>query len=206
VAANRFELLVSWYLRFNGYFTTTDFSIHPNFKKQAGGTDVDVLAVRFPHSREYQRRFDFERDERIVGNRKVDFVICEVKSGVCDINPNSWRDPARGNVQYAICWMGFEADDNLIEAIAETVHKIGRWDSPNQTHSVRFLTFGKVINDKLVHEMPAVPQILHSRVIEFLARRFTTGCYQIERSNWDRDVQHLLEWAECGRDQETQSE
>ena len=61
MAANRFELLATWYLRFNGFFTTPDFTIHPNFKKQGGGTDADVLAVRFRHSGEFQRRFQFEQ-------------------------------------------------------------------------------------------------------------------------------------------------
>src|SRR5438128_2340588 len=55
--ANRFEALATWYLRFNGYFTTPDFTVHPDFRNQPGGTDADVLAVRFPHSKEYQRRF-----------------------------------------------------------------------------------------------------------------------------------------------------
>jgi len=197
VAANRFELLVSWYLRFNGYFTAPDFSIHPNFKKQPGGTDGDVIAVRFPHSREYQRRFDFERDLTLINNRQIDFVICEVKSGKCDINPNSWRDPQRENVQYAIRWMGFEADDKAIETIAVALYRSGRWDSPEQTHSVRFLSFGRRVNDKLGLEMPTVQQILHHRVIEFLARRFTTGCYQIDRSNWDDDIQEFAEL--CGQ-------
>jgi hypothetical protein len=208
VAANRFELLVGWYLRFNGYFTTPDFSIHPNFRKQPGGTDGDVIAVRFPYSREHQRRFNFERDLALINDQQTDFVICEVKSGVCDINSNSWRDPKRENVQYAIRWMGFAADDALVETIAAALYKIGRWDSPEQNHCVRFLSFGKTLNDKLRQEMPAVQQILHCMVIEFLARRFTTGCYQIDRSNWDIEIQEfaelcshqrvhqLLDWAE----------
>jgi len=50
MAANRFELLATWYLRFNGYFTIQDFTVHPDFRKQGGGTDTDILAVRFPHS------------------------------------------------------------------------------------------------------------------------------------------------------------
>ena len=95
MAANRFELLAMWYLRFNGYFTTQDFTVHPNFRTQAGGTDADILAVRFPHSEEYQRRFNFGRDQDLIRPDRTDFMICEVKSGRCDINQKTWLDPAR---------------------------------------------------------------------------------------------------------------
>src|SRR5882762_6253059 len=88
--ANRFELLATWYLRFNGYFTTANFSVHPDFRNRPGGTDADIIAVRFPHSREYQRRFNFDRDTSLIRPARLDFLICEGKSGPCDINQNSW--------------------------------------------------------------------------------------------------------------------
>lgn len=207
MAANRFELLAGWYLRFNGYFTTLDFSVHPDCKKQAGGTDADVLAVRFPHSDEYQKRFNFERDLALITDKQIDFLISEVKSGLCDINQNSWLNPERKNVEYAIRWMGFESQEEEINEIAAQLYRTGRWNSCKRNCCVRFVAFGDRINDELARKMPAIHQITHDRVIEYLAVRFTTGCCLIQRSNWDPDIQEfaaicanqgverLIEWA-----------
>jgi hypothetical protein len=206
VAANRFELLATWYLRFNGYFTTANFSVHPDFKKKSGGTDSDVLAVRFPYSEEFQRRFNFERDPTFIREGQTDFVICEVKTSMCDINP-TWRDPERTNVEYALRWMGFESSDDGIKSIAENVYKTGKWESADRRQCLRFVAIGNSLNKTLAQEMPSVQQVEHQQIIEYLTRRFNTGCYQIDRSNWDRDivefattcgergVKDLLDWA-----------
>ncbi len=85
MAANRFELLATWYLRFNGYFTIQDFTVHPDFRNQPGGTDADILAVRFPYSEEFQRRYSFDRDQELIRPKRTDILICEVKAGRCDI-------------------------------------------------------------------------------------------------------------------------
>src|SRR5690348_6888261 len=75
MAANRYELLASWYLRFNGYFTTPNFIVHKDYRKRPGGTDADILAVRFPCSTEFQLRFKFECDPRLVVYQdKIDFL------------------------------------------------------------------------------------------------------------------------------------
>lgn len=87
MAANRYELLATWYLRFNGYFTTPDFIVHKDYRRRPGGTDADVLAVRFPHSTESQLRFKLDCDPGLVVYRdKIDFLVCEVKKGLCDLN------------------------------------------------------------------------------------------------------------------------
>ncbi len=41
------EGVATWYLRLNGYLTTTNFILHPEMGT-VQETDVDVLAVRFP--------------------------------------------------------------------------------------------------------------------------------------------------------------
>ena len=212
--ATRFELLATWYLRFNGYYTTPDFTIHPDFRKQPGGTDADVLAVRFPHSAEYQRRFDFQRDLDLIRPDRIDFLICEVKAGRCDINQNSWRDPRRENVEYVMRWMGFESDNTRIQQLAETVYRRGACDLPDNRICVRFVCFGAEPNPELKSELPEIHEILHKRVIGYLRERFCTGCHQITRENWDKDIiefadvcrnrsdQELLEWARQGNSQQ----
>lgn len=195
--ANRFETLATWYLRLNGYFTTPDFTVHPEFRRKPGGTDADVLAVRFPHSEEYQRRFDFRRDPSLVRLDRTDFLICEVKSGPCDVNGKTWRDRARRNVEYAIRWMGFAPDEECIKALADDIYNQGECDLAEQQVSVRFVCFGSDENPELRMQLPRVQQILHPHVVKFLRQRFSLGCYNITRDNWDPDIVDFA--ARCGR-------
>lgn len=207
--ANRFELLATWYLRFNGYFTTPDFTVHPDFKKQSGGTDADVLAVRFPCSEEYQARFDFKRDPEFVRSDRIDFLISEVKSGRCDINPITWRDRTRKNVEYAIRWMGITDLEERICAYADRIYAHGECDLPEERMTIRFACFGIAENPQLRAEFPVVRQSTHLHVIRFLRERFTTRCCGIARQNWDADIidfanrcgtksdEELLEWAKA---------
>ena len=123
---NRYELLATWYLRFNGYFTVPDFVVHKDYRTQPGGTDADVLAVRFPHSHECQLRFDFEHDPALnTGGDAIDFVICEVKKGSCDLN-QPWLTPDRQNVEYVMRWMGFEREAANIGQLAQEMYSTGK--------------------------------------------------------------------------------
>jgi hypothetical protein len=198
--ANRFELLATWYLRFNGYFTTADFTVHPNFRKQAGGTDADILAVRFPFSEEYQRRFNFVRDPELIRPDRTDFLICEVKAGPCNINAQTWGDPTRENVEYAIRWMGFESDPKRIKIFAKDVYDKGECDLPDKR--VRFVCFGSKQNSQLKAKFPCLHEVYHLRLIEFLRQRFSTECYQITRDNWDKDIIEFAELVRVGSNDE----
>ena len=215
MAANRFELLATWYLRFNGYFTIQDFTVHPDFRKQGGGTDADILAVRFPHSEEYQRRFKFERDKDLIRPDRTDFLICEVKTGRCDINQNTWRNADRENVEYAIRWMGFESNNNRVKELASRLYTNGGCDIPEENKYVRFICFGSEENPDLKKQLPDAQQIFHTQVIAYLRNRFCLGCLNITRENWDRDIidfaqiceklsdDDLFQWAKIGNGQQS---
>lgn len=203
MAANRIELLATWYLRFNGFFTTPDFTIHPDWKGKDGGTDADVLAVRFRHSTEYQARFMFERDPHLGPHADVEFLIGEVKSSVCDLN-EPWRNPAKGNIDYALRWMGFEAGQDKLEAIARTLYQTGHWDSGDGSMAVRFVVFGETPNESLKKAMPGIDFILHPQVITYLRRRFRKSCLQITRMHWDPIIVEFA--ALCENDNVTESQ
>jgi hypothetical protein len=187
MATNRCELLATWYLRFNGYFTVPDFVVHKDYRNRPGGTDADILAVRFPNSCEYQRRFVFKHDAELVVGDKIDFVICEVKKGLCDLN-DPWLAEERCSVEYVLRWMGFEDDEVTLNRIAGEIYHSGFTESARSCCSVRFLAIGNKENLDLKKKMPEVSQILFSHVIDFLRSRFTTRCEGINRQNWDRDI------------------
>jgi hypothetical protein len=146
MAVSKTEEIVTWYLRFNGYFTTTNFTVHPDTRN--GGTDADVIAVRFPHSVENPGRHIFTRDPRLIKNNVIDFVIAEVKSGLCNLN-NTWVNPDKKNVEYTLKWMGFSVDENLLHTIADSIYTKGFWLSQRGDFLVRFVCFGRYLNEQI---------------------------------------------------------
>jgi hypothetical protein len=73
------EVLVTLYLRLNGYFTS-GFIVHsPVVGKKRNKTEIDVLAVRFPKNAEPERGVG-AAEELDADDRVIDIVIGEVKS------------------------------------------------------------------------------------------------------------------------------
>lgn len=125
-----YEVFVRWYLRFNGYLGVENFVVHePAEGGIPQGGETDVLAVRFPHSRELAG-FAIEndpklRDAEVVRDGLVDFVVAEVKGGGNDRqNLNRvWRSPTDDikidRVSYLLRWLGPLADEALIRDTAK---------------------------------------------------------------------------------------
>src|SRR2546425_1093401 len=116
---------------------------------------------------EYQRRFNFDRDTSLIRPDRIDFLICEVKSGLCYINQNSWRNPERKNVEYTVRWMGFEGEESRIQEIADEIYRSGARDLLEEKICVRFICFGRESNPELSSALPEVQQILHEHVIGY---------------------------------------
>lgn len=182
MAANRVESLVYWYLRFNGYLTVTNFTVHPDHKKDPE-TEADILAVRFRYSKEEPKGYVFDRDPGLVIETPIDFIVGEVKSSRCMINENSWGNPILPHFQYAIEWMGFENDPNIINAIAQELHAQGAWCE--EGISIRVAAFGSEHNSDLEKRYPRILQVCHAHMVEFIYNRLTTHCHKLHRENWD---------------------
>jgi hypothetical protein len=189
MAADRTESLASWYLRFNGYFVIPGFTVHPDYKKRPGGTDADVLAVRFKHSREYQVRFNFERDPSLVLDIGMDFVIAEVKRSKCSLN-DTWTKAERENVEYALRWMG-RWEDQAIRTIASRMYRNGHWQNRRRGESVRFLCFGSESNQEFADKWPDIPQFTLHHATSYLRDRMRKGCLQTNRTMWDPFAQEV---------------
>ena len=187
MAANNVETIFTWYFRLNGYFTTPNFTVHKDYKKRPGGGEADLLAVRFPYSIEEPRNYPFFRDEQLVLKEKDDFVIAEIKSSKCSINA-AWLNKDYRNVQYAIKWMGLLHDENEIELAAEEIYNTGIWQPEARGQAIRMISCGKDIDENLAKEKPSLLQIELQRAVHFLHERFTIGCNQINRANWDQAI------------------
>jgi hypothetical protein len=108
------EALVGLYLRLNGYFTS-GFIIHDDSDdpRESVITDVDILAVRFPNNREFEREI-LPHENLFVSNQITDFIIGEVKSGDQRIQFNrNLRMPK--NLARVIGWIGRYDTDQTAE-------------------------------------------------------------------------------------------
>jgi len=168
-----FEQLAVWYLRLNGYFVIPNFIAHGN-----GGprTDVDVLAVRFPHSREYQ---DDTQRLKIPAD-KIDIIFAESKTGHCQLN-GPWKAPGNGHaLEYVLRRIGIVENDESIVAAANGLYEKQSYQSGD--YVFRIVCFGSRINKKL----PRVTQVMWPDVLAFLNERF--GTYKAEKAehqHWD---------------------
>src|SRR5260221_6616142 len=78
------ELVVSLYLRLNGYFVS-GFIVHSHDRTT---TEMDVLAVRFPHHQEPER--EVQPCARLeIPDEHIDFLVGEVKGGQGPVNFNA---------------------------------------------------------------------------------------------------------------------
>jgi hypothetical protein len=84
---NDFERLCSLYLRLNGFFLITNFTLHYTSKKKKT-EEIDFVGVRFPNSREipltkngdYDEEYAFVDDEKMlkwIDNSKITILLGE---------------------------------------------------------------------------------------------------------------------------------
>ena len=206
MAANNVETIFNWYFRLNGFFTTPNFTVHKDYKKKPGGGEADLLGVRFSYSKEEPRNYPFYKDDSLIIKEKIDFIIVEIKSSKCNINP-SWLNKEYQNIEYAIKWMGFLTDEKEIVTAAIEIYNTSIWQPDDKDIVVRMIACGNERNEELAEQLPKLQQIELQQVVHFLHKRFNTGCNQINRSNWDQyigdfadlcqhehDVEELRKW------------
>src|SRR5712692_8233155 len=181
--ADSYEMLVRWYLRFNGYFGIENFVIHePVTGGVAQGAEADVLAVRFPHSHEVAG-FEIENDPRLVDagavrGSLIDFVIAEVKGGRRTTLLNDlWLSPVNEQklrrVSYLVRWLGPFADEATIRSVAEELQ--ARHRAQRDRYVIRVVLFNR--KRSLKSEQLGVRQISFRDIAEFIVNT-RSGCWQ----------------------------
>ena len=167
-----YELLVRWYLRFNGYLGVENFVIQQTVE---GGNvqvgEIDILAVRFPNSRE-DPGFALETDPRLldseaVDHALVDFVVAEVKGGQKDTLNTVWQgppDPAKiARAAYVVQWLGPFSDKALIQRVATELQASHR--SRSGQFLFRVVKFAHKVRPKL-----SLRQVTFNDIADFLVR------------------------------------
>ena len=85
------ESVAYWFFRLNGCLTIVNFVVHPDLTQEdeprSQRTDVDILAVRFPHRCELFTSGKPMKDHKVFESTNlIDIVIAEVKHGRCNLN------------------------------------------------------------------------------------------------------------------------
>lgn len=113
------ENLLSLYLRLNGYFTT-GFIVHSPIHGRVA-TEIDVLGVRFPYSREPERQV--EPDALLdLSPSKIELVICEVKSHGKPLQFNRALLNSPESIASIIRWAGLYPEE-ITEKLALAVYE-----------------------------------------------------------------------------------
>lgn len=141
------ETLVRWYLRFNGYLGAENLVVHePGAGAVPQGAEFDVVAVRFPFSREIAD-FELPRDARLSALEKpgvVNVVIAEIKAGRDATLNEVWKPGGDEAVQaarlsYLVRWLGFYEHET---AIGEVAADLRRSAVSDREHFFRVIYFG----------------------------------------------------------------
>ncbi len=176
---NTLEQIALWYLRLNGYFTMPNFIAHARAGAQ---TDVDILGVRFPHSREYP---DDEAVLRFPAD-KIDVILAEAKAGECQLNGPWKRRSERRPLEWVLRRVGLVCADEQVDAIANELYTRRRFppmdDSTRWSFTIRIVCFGQSESKTLKD----VTQILWPHVIGFIGDRFARHAPEkADHDHWD---------------------
>jgi len=124
------EELLALYLRLNGFFVT-GFIVHSPIHGQ-NATEVDLLAVRFPHNSEPEREVDpdvvLETSDEV-----VDLAICEVKSKGQQLHFNKAMLESPDRVACVLRWSGIYKGSEIQELASQVRTALSPSNPPKPT-------------------------------------------------------------------------
>ena len=167
----RAEHVASWYFRLNGFLSIPGFVVHPDVVRRFPMTEADLIAVRFPYSREVVAERPMTDDAALTDLAQPLqnlFLLVEVKTDLCNIN-GPWSDPVAGNMQRVIRRLGF-VEPERIEQIASEMYSHLRWEDANTV--LQYVAVGKRDNDGRQRQFPRLTQIVRDQIADFLYDRF----------------------------------
>lgn len=175
----RTENLAYWFFRLNGCLCLVNFLVHHE-KRGWEGTDVDVMAVRFPFRNELALSNDPMEDHVVFkSNHKIDIIIAEIKLTMCNLN-GPWTDPERGNMRRVLYAIGSFPNDK-ITSVSTALYEEQFYE--DEIFRFRLFTLGKDRNDRL---SSSVVQLTWDEVSFFIYERLTKYIHQkAQHQQWD---------------------
>lgn len=182
----RTEQIAYWFFRINGCLNIINFLVHHE-RRGYEGTDVDILAVRFPFRRELAWSHAPMEDHPIFDSSgKVDIIICEVKSSLCDLN-GPWTDPEKKNMDRVLSAIGAFPKEKVRE-VADALYSQKIYEG--MVHRVRLFAVGERTNTSL---SDSVAQLTWEEMLTFIYERFRKySDEKAQHSQWDRTGYRLF--------------
>src|SRR5271157_382211 len=179
--AMKTEHLAAWYFRLNGFFTITNFVLHPT-RRGPRRTDADIMGVRFPYRSEFPDAPGGDEPEFTRIPERPYFVIAEVKRTLCHLN-GPWTDETKQNIHAVLRDLGPFPPDRIGEA-AESLYEQGVFEH-SPFHCSLFCV-GDVVNPDVTSRYPRVPQRTWEQILKFLFERFRTyRDRKADHDSWD---------------------
>lgn len=182
---DRAEDVASWFFRLNGFMSIPSFIVHLDDRhprlSDAGDriparTEADLIAVRFPYSRERIAGREMKDYVPLVsradtgGRAKPLFVLVEVKASLCQMN-GPWTNSNAKNMQRVVRRLGFASGEEKIEEIAASLYARARWEGPNTV--VQYVCVGAQKDPDLHTTHDGLVQIDWDEIGSFLFDRFS---------------------------------
>lgn len=189
------ESIAYWYFRLNGCLTIPNFVVHPDRGKDQE-TEVDVLAVRFPHRAENLVRP--MKDDPVLARDKlrIRLLLAEVKTTQCALN-GPWTKRNRQNMQRVLSAVGIIHRD-MTDHVAENLYDVGFFQDTQLYISL--FCIGSHCSEGLAERYPEVPQITWDHVLAFIFQRFTDYKNQkVGHDQWDEAGKLLWEASDVSR-------
>lgn len=180
------EQIAYWFFRLNGCFFLENFLVHHE-RRGREGTEIDMLAVRFPYRTELLLSGNSMPDHSIFnGEEKINIILAESKKGLCSIN-KSWLDPTRKNIERILHIVGAIPPGD-ISRVANKVYKNHIYDEGQ--YRLRMVALGDkgntVLDDNIV-------QVIWPDVLLFIHQRFSAyRRYKMQHHQWNPTGKHLF--------------
>jgi len=144
----RAEQVENWYFRLNGFLSIPGFIVHPDIQRPYPRTKADLIAVRFPYSKEKIASRDMVDDHLITSlssPSRTLFALVEVKSRTCNVN-GPWSREKEKNMHRVIRRMGFNSEEE-IDDVAMKMYDCLRWE--NEKYVLQYITIGMAKQSEL---------------------------------------------------------
>lgn len=183
------EDLAYWYFRLNGCLCLVNFLVHHE-RRGREGTDVDVMAVRFPYRKELALSDQPMADHSAFdSDSKVDLIIAEVKLDQCNLN-GPWTNPLLGNMQRVLNALGAFTEIQIDQVAHDLYHDLYFED---ERYRFRLFALGQRRNNNLASK---VVQLTWDEVSRFIFDRFTTyERYKRQHRQWGASGRKLFDQA-----------
>jgi hypothetical protein len=169
---DRAEQVANWYFRLNGFLSIPGFIVHPDRQRPYPRTEADLIAVRFPYSKEKisgRRMIDDLSITNVAKPPQTLLILVEVKRKTCNVN-GPWSRREEGNMQRLIRRLGFTKHEWEIESIANEMYQRLRWE--NRKYVLQYTAVGAIKNDDLQRRFSSLVQITWTDIGQFLYSDF----------------------------------